>query len=101
MDFQEELKVQCEVYASRYNFARTELGRGFEGFVVHLCAADGGFISDPAIASDPMTADLKDYIFRQNEGGVDGYLEDEGNKVIMLVQAKYLSGKKGLDEDDL
>jgi hypothetical protein len=97
--FRDELSVACEEYATKYNFKATDLSRGFEAFVVHLSAADGHFMTDPSAVADPMNSDLSDFILRQNDGGVDGYLEDESNKVVLLIQAKYQTGKNGLNED--
>ncbi|WP_221183071.1 AIPR family protein [Kineococcus radiotolerans] len=63
--------------------------------------ADEPYLSDPAVAANPLDADLSDYILRQNDGGVDGYLEDESNKVLLLIQSKYLTGRRGVKEEDL
>lgn len=101
MSFQVELATACQEYAEKYNYPGSQLGRGFEAFMVHISAADGTFLADPAAVADPMHADLSDFILRQNEGGVDGYLEDDSNKVLLLIQAKYLTGKKPVDEDAL
>lgn len=98
MSFAEQLSAACADYAVKYNYKSTDLGRGFEAFIVHLSAADGNFLTSPEVASDPMQANLGDNIFRINEGGVDGYLEDETNKIIMLIQSKY---KKDVNEDEL
>jgi hypothetical protein len=97
--FADELSVACADYARRYNYSPNELGRGFEAFVVHLSAADGSFLTDADTVADPMNSDLSDNIFRTNEGGVDGYLEDDTNKIVMLIQAKY--GKGRMDEEEL
>ncbi|CAN1556867.1 Abortive bacteriophage infection, resistance [Mycobacteriaceae bacterium] len=101
MDFSDELKTVCEQYAEKYNYSKAEIGRGFEAFVVHLSAADGSFLTDPGSVANPMGAELGDYIFRQNEGGIDGYLEDETARVVMLIQAKYIGGNKKIQENDL
>ncbi len=100
MDFQDELRTVCSQYAKKYGYPEAELARGFEAFVVHISAADGSFLSDPSAVADPMSADLGDSILRQADGGVDGYLEDESNKVVLLIQAKWSGGggKVGADE---
>jgi hypothetical protein len=99
MSFATELRAACADYASRYNYGPNELGRGFEAFVVHLSAADGSFLNGSDAVADPMNTKLGDNIFRNNEGGVDGYLEDDTNKIVMLIQAKY--GTSRMDEEEL
>lgn len=90
-----DLRARCEFYAQKYKYKADELERGLESYAVHLFAQQEGF--DAVLDGEPTTeADLAEYICRGNDLQVDGVLEDEAGKRLLLIQAAWRS--KDLEE---
>ena len=90
-----DLQARVEPYAEKYGYRKDELGRGLEGYAIHLFVQEEGF--DRLLSGDtPIDADLKEFIVRDDDLGIDGYLEDEIGKRIILIQCAW---RRKLDED--
>ena len=87
--FPVRLKERCADRAEQYGYKRTELGRGFEGYLAHLFARESGF-DEVLEGQDADPPDLSDVILRQKDLGVDVVLEDSQNKQLLIVQSKWL-----------
>ncbi|MCY3643500.1 MAG: AIPR family protein [Acidimicrobiaceae bacterium] len=98
--FPTRLKARCGDLAQKYGYRRSELGRGFEGYVAHLFAQESGFqeILEGQDHSDP---DLGEAILRSNDLGVDVVLEDSDNRQLLLVQTKWLGKGTRFPTDEL
>ncbi|WP_225626407.1 AIPR family protein [Streptomyces werraensis] len=92
-----EVKQQCTLYAQRYGYKAEQLERGLEGYAAHLFAQEDGF--DAILeGQDTNQVDLREFICRRKDLGVDVVLEDLIHKRMMLVQAAWRS-KQGPEED--
>jgi len=98
VSFQDELQRNCEAFAKKYGYPVTDLGRGFEALVTHVSAQAAGY-SALLDGEGMRDADLQDFILRWSDAGVDAYLEDDVNRELLLIQAKWLGGKRDVDED--
>lgn len=93
-----DLKQLCSNYAEKYGYKRDHVERGLESYAVHLFAQEEGF---NAVLEGNLTSevDLSEYICRHNDLQIDGVLEDEAGKRLLLVQATWRG--KTLDESKL
>ena len=90
-----DLRASAEYYAAKYKYASDQLERGLEAFAVHLFVQEEGF--DTILEGEATAqADLSEFICRSNDLQIDGVLEDEVGKRLMLVQAAWRS--KDLEE---
>jgi hypothetical protein len=91
-----DLRSSAEFYAQKYKYPQDQLERGLEAYAVHLFAQEEGF--DTVLEGESTTqADLSAYICRSNDLQVDGVLEDEVGKRLLLVQAAWRN--KDLEEE--
>ncbi|MEU0198491.1 MULTISPECIES: AIPR family protein [unclassified Streptomyces] len=94
----QDLRRNCEHYAAKYGYGVSNLERGLEAYAAHVFAQEDGF--DNLLEGEPTaSADLREYIFRRNDLGIDAALEDSTNKKIILIQAAWRS--KRLEEDKI
>lgn len=85
-----DIRAKCEFYAQKYGYKIDQLEKGLEAYGVHLFAQEEGF--DAALEGEATTeVDLAEHICRANDLQIDGYLEDEVGKRILLVQATWRS----------
>lgn len=96
-DFKQELAERCRLLAVKYNYRPDDLPRGFEALAVHIATSEPGF-QGALGGEDIFKADLSEYIVRQNDGEVDGVLENEGDRELLLIQAHYGTKNKKPDE---
>ncbi|SIK99400.1 AIPR family protein [Mycobacteroides abscessus] len=96
----EWLADECRFYAREYDYKETELERGLEGYAAHLFAQEQGF--DEVLGGHPTRkVDLREFICRRNDLGIDVVLEDSFNDRILLVQAAWRKKSSSLDESKI
>jgi hypothetical protein len=90
-----DIRAQCEFYAQKYRYKPERLEKGLAAYAVHLFAQEGGF--DAVLEGEATSeADLAEHICHSNDLQVDGVLEDEVGKRLMLIQAAWRN--KDLDQ---
>ncbi|HEU5157027.1 MAG TPA: AIPR family protein [Streptosporangiaceae bacterium] len=92
------LRKFCAQYAEKYGYKRDDMKHGLEAYAIHLFAQEIGF--DSILDGSPtQDADLREYICRSNDLGIDGVLEDDVNRRMVLIQATWRGRGSSLEED--